>query len=127
MTTTAIEYCVGLCKSADHYIIYPYSYNHDDMYNDLYYIKCEYDNGETDYFIVYRGNGNSHYRSSEIHAGEFVTPSGSDFYYSDSGSDIVGLPVRRYVHTYGVDLFGCFLIGAVLTAFLGGVFKWLKS
>lgn len=121
MTTTALDFCSGLCKSADHYIIYPYSYNREDVYNDVYYIKCEYDNRDTEYYTVYRNSGSGHYRFSEIHANEFIAPSNADFYYSDTGSDIVGVPVARYVHTFGIDLYGCFLIGAVLTAIIGGV------
>lgn len=127
MTTTAIDYCAGYCKGSAHYIIYPYSYNIGDLYNDTYYIKTESHNGDTAFLRVSRTGNNNRYQAETITENEFISPSSTEFYYSDTGSDYVGLPVSRYVHTYGVDLFGCFLVGAVLTAFLGGVFKWLKS
>lgn len=122
MTTTAIEFCAGLCKSADHYTIYPYSYNHDDSYTDNYYVKCSYDNKQDIYYFVGR-NYNSRYTWREISESEYLSPSSGDFYYSDTGSDLVGSAVPRYVHTFGVDLFGCFLVGAVLSAILGGVLR----
>ena len=123
MTTTALDYCVGLCKSADHYIIYPYSYSTSDPYNDIYYIKCEYDNKDTVYYRVSRTQGQNRYYMQEIAQNQYIAPGSDSYYYSDTGSDLVGAPVARYVHTFGIDLFGCFLIGAVLTAIIGGVCK----
>lgn len=123
MTSTALDFCSGLCKSADHYIIYPESYNQNDNYNDIYYIKCEYDNKDTKYFKVSRVQGQYRYYYEEITESSFHSPSSNAFYYTDTGSDLVGIPVARYVHIFGIDLFGCFLIGAVLTAFIGGVVK----
>lgn len=126
MTTMGIDYCAGYCKSAAHYIIYPYSYNIGDVYNDTYYLRIESWSGDVTFLRVSRTGNNNRYRTEEITENDYISPVSSEFYYSDTGSDYVGLPVSRYVHTYGIDLFGCVLIGAVLTAFLGGVFKWLK-
>lgn len=123
MTTTAIDYCAGYCKNSAHYVIYPYSYNVGDVYNDVYYIRSESWSGDVTFFRVSRSSNNNRYSTQTISENEYISPSQNDFYYSDSTSDYVGLPVSRYIHTYGVDLFGCFLMGAILTAILGGVVK----
>lgn len=123
MTTTAIDYCAGFCKGSAHYIIYPYSYNKGDVYNDVYYVRADSFSGDTDFFLISRTGNNNRYYSQVISENDFIAPSPSEFYYSDTGSDYVGLPVGRYVHTFGPDLYGCFLVSCVLSAIIGGVIR----
>lgn len=123
MTTTALDYCAGYCKNSAHYIIYPLSYNQGDLYNDVYYVRTESFNGDTSFFRISRTGNNNHYYTQTITENDFPSPSPNEFYYSDTGSDYVGLSVSRYVHTFGPDLFGCFLVFSVLTAIIGGVCK----
>lgn len=98
MTTTAIEFCEGLCKSADHYTIYPYSYNHDDSYTDNYYVKCSYDNKQDIYYFVGR-NYNSRYTWRQISEGEYLAPLPVSFTIQIPGQISLALlsPVRSHV------------------------------
>lgn len=123
MTTTALDYCAGFCKNSEHYIIYPLSYNQGDIYNDVYYVRTQSFSGDYSYIRVSRTGNNNRYFSQVISENEFISPSSNEFFYSDTGSDYVGLPVSRYVHTFGVDLYGCLLICAILAGIIGGVCK----
>ena len=109
--------------------IYPYSYNHDDSYTDNYYVKCSYDNKQ-DVYILLEGT-----TIAAIHGGRFpkaiISP-------PLPVSSIIQTPVQISLALLfpfpgmsirsALDLFfGCFLVGAVLSAVLGGVIaKCLK-